>query len=250
MAHSTGYHDLPNKTGMKAAPHTNSRSNSGVFSLFRLGDGFGGHREGPPEAGIAAEMLRIWGNGLHHSPAGRNNDRQPLSREERRVVDPILPRSSGPFTGMSKYPQPLPGVHAGSRPTKVMRQPGDPDSAFSGPRPGAFPSGFFLFFRFLPGSPFRIQPPLFELETGRTFSPVCGIGGPARRGMRRQRRSRRSEEDHPVSSQAGRLATLLRTLPAKPTRPCPRRADDDCLQELRWLYGRRNIDEARADLTA
>ena len=30
----------------------------------------------------------------------------------------------------------------------------------------------------------------------------------------------------------------------------PRRADDDCLQELRWLYDRRNIDEARADLAA
>ena len=26
----------------------------------------------------------------------------------------------------------------------------------------------------------------------------------------------------------------------------PRKADDDCLQELRWLYDRRNIDEARA----
>ena len=30
----------------------------------------------------------------------------------------------------------------------------------------------------------------------------------------------------------------------------PRRADDDCLQELRWLYDRRNIDEARTDLAA
>ena len=30
----------------------------------------------------------------------------------------------------------------------------------------------------------------------------------------------------------------------------PRKADDDCLQELRWLYDRRNIDEARADLAA
>ena len=30
----------------------------------------------------------------------------------------------------------------------------------------------------------------------------------------------------------------------------PRRADDDCLQELRWLYDRRNIDEARSDLAA
>ena len=28
----------------------------------------------------------------------------------------------------------------------------------------------------------------------------------------------------------------------------PRKADDDCLTELRWLYDRRNIEEARADL--
>ena len=28
----------------------------------------------------------------------------------------------------------------------------------------------------------------------------------------------------------------------------PRRADDDCLQELRWMYERRNVDEARRDL--
>jgi putative transposase len=28
----------------------------------------------------------------------------------------------------------------------------------------------------------------------------------------------------------------------------PRKADDDCLMELRWLYDRRNVDEARRDL--
>src|SRR3546814_9571155 len=28
----------------------------------------------------------------------------------------------------------------------------------------------------------------------------------------------------------------------------PRKADDDCLQELRWLYDLRNLAEARADL--
>jgi transposase-like protein len=28
----------------------------------------------------------------------------------------------------------------------------------------------------------------------------------------------------------------------------PRRADDDCLQELRWIYDRRNLKEAQADL--
>jgi len=30
----------------------------------------------------------------------------------------------------------------------------------------------------------------------------------------------------------------------------PRKADDDCLQELRWMYERRNVDEARRDLKA
>lgn len=29
----------------------------------------------------------------------------------------------------------------------------------------------------------------------------------------------------------------------------PRKADDDCLQELRWLYDRRSVEEARRDLT-
>jgi len=30
----------------------------------------------------------------------------------------------------------------------------------------------------------------------------------------------------------------------------PRKADNDCLMELRWLYARRSMDEARADLSA
>lgn len=30
----------------------------------------------------------------------------------------------------------------------------------------------------------------------------------------------------------------------------PRKADDDCLMELRWIYDRRNLEEARRDLTA
>jgi putative transposase len=30
----------------------------------------------------------------------------------------------------------------------------------------------------------------------------------------------------------------------------PHKAGDDCLQELRWLYDRRSIDEARRDLSA
>ena len=30
----------------------------------------------------------------------------------------------------------------------------------------------------------------------------------------------------------------------------PRKIDDDCLQELRWIYDRRELSEARADLAA
>jgi putative transposase len=30
----------------------------------------------------------------------------------------------------------------------------------------------------------------------------------------------------------------------------PRKADDDCLQELRWLYDRRDVVKARRDLAA
>ena len=30
----------------------------------------------------------------------------------------------------------------------------------------------------------------------------------------------------------------------------PRKADDDCLQEMRWIYDRRALVEARADLAA
>ena len=30
----------------------------------------------------------------------------------------------------------------------------------------------------------------------------------------------------------------------------PRKADDDCMQELRWIYDRRDLEEARRDLTA
>ena len=30
----------------------------------------------------------------------------------------------------------------------------------------------------------------------------------------------------------------------------PRKVDDDCLQELRWLYHRRDLGEARTDLAA
>jgi putative transposase len=62
-------------------------------------------------------------------------------------------------------------------------------------------------------------------------------------------------DDHP-----GLKAALREALPAVWWQRCyvhflrnaldylPRKADDDCLQELRWMYERRNVDEARRDL--
>ena len=43
---------------------------------------------------------------------------------------------------------------------------------------------------------------------------------------------------------------LLRALPQNALDHLPRKADDDCPQELRWLYDRRNIKEAQSDLAA
>lgn len=34
------------------------------------------------------------------------------------------------------------------------------------------------------------------------------------------------------------------------TRPLPAKHDDDCLTELRWIYDRRRVSEARSDLAA
>jgi putative transposase len=62
-------------------------------------------------------------------------------------------------------------------------------------------------------------------------------------------------DDHP-----GLKAAIREVLPAVWWQRCyvhflrnaldylPRKADDDCLQELRWMYERRNVEEARHDL--
>jgi putative transposase len=64
-------------------------------------------------------------------------------------------------------------------------------------------------------------------------------------------------DDHPALRQA-----IAEILPAAAWQRCyvhflrnaldhlPRRGDDDCLQELRWLYDRRTLEEARRDLAA
>ena len=43
---------------------------------------------------------------------------------------------------------------------------------------------------------------------------------------------------------------MLRTLSGNALDYLPRKADDDCLQELRWIYDRRDVQEARHDLAA
>jgi putative transposase len=60
---------------------------------------------------------------------------------------------------------------------------------------------------------------------------------------------------------AGLKAAIREVLPAAVWQRCdvhflrnaldyvPRKVDDDCLQELRWLYARRDLAEARSELT-
>ena len=54
-------------------------------------------------------------------------------------------------------------------------------------------------------------------------------------------------DDHP-----GLKKAIAEVLPAAAWQRCygPRKADDDCLTELRWLYDRRDLEEARRDLAA
>ena len=63
-------------------------------------------------------------------------------------------------------------------------------------------------------------------------------------------------------SRGGSSATVRELLPEAVWQRCyvhflrnaldylPRKADDDCRQELRWLYDRRNLKEAQQDLQA
>ena len=56
---------------------------------------------------------------------------------------------------------------------------------------------------------------------------------------------------HPRGPVRGRLpAAATSTSCATRLDHLPRKADDDCLQELRWLYDRRSVEEARHDLAA
>ena len=91
------------------------------------------------------------------------------------------------------------------------------------------------------------EAPKIELDDLRQRPENAGAVG---RGVRRVRRSR--------GDQAGRA----RAVPEAVWQRCyvhflrnaldylPRKADDDCRQELRWLYDRRNLKEAQQDLQA
>ena len=46
------------------------------------------------------------------------------------------------------------------------------------------------------------------------------------------------------------VGSLAKYLAFQPVDHIPRKADDDCPRELRWLQDRRNIEEAHADLAA
>ena len=74
-----------------------------------------------------------------------------------------------------------------------------------------------------------------------------GLHGVEFVGRRRPRRA----EGGVARGAARRLRpALLRPLPRNALDHLPRKADDDCLQELRWIYDRRELAEAKADLAA
>ena len=57
-------------------------------------------------------------------------------------------------------------------------------------------------------------------------------------GVRRRRRSRRPSHGHPRGPARSGLPAVLCALPPRNALDhLPRKADDDCLRELRWLYG-------------
>ena len=73
---------------------------------------------------------------------------------------------------------------------------------------------------------------------------------PQRRRVRRRRRSCRPARGlREVLSEAAFQRCYVHFL-RNALDHLPRKADDDCLQELRWLYDRRSVEEARHDLAA
>ncbi len=99
-------------------------------------------------------------------------------------------------------------------------------------------------------------PPDPRRRDGQPREPLLLEGLPARlegprpawRRVRRRRRPCRPQGRHPRGPHRGRLPALLRSLPEEALDHLPRKHADDCLQELRSLYDRRDVAEARADL--
>src|SRR4029077_4881563 len=73
---------------------------------------------------------------------------------------------------------------------------------------------------------------------------------PAWSNLRRQRRSSWAQAGHHRSAARSLLAALLCAFLRNAFDYLPRKVADDCLIELRWLYDRRNAEEARRDLAA
>jgi transposase-like protein len=73
---------------------------------------------------------------------------------------------------------------------------------------------------------------------------------PCRRRVRGCRRSCRAQSGDPRSAAGSRLPALLRAFLKERARLRTAKVDDDCLQELRWIYDRRDLAEVRADLAA
>jgi putative transposase len=84
----------------------------------------------------------------------------------------------------------------------------------------------------------------------KDFPAVAEGARAARGGVRRVRRPSGLEDGDPRGAGASGLAALLRALPAQALDYVPRKVDDDCLQELRWFYDRRDLGEVRRDLAA
>ena len=61
---------------------------------------------------------------------------------------------------------------------------------------------------------------------------------------------RGSQGGDPRGAARGGLAALLRAFPRNALDYVPRKVDDDCLQELRWFYDRRDLAEVRRDIAA
>jgi len=95
----------------------------------------------------------------------------------------------------------------------------------------------------------RARQPREPIELARLSAGAEGAR-PQRRRIRGGRRSRGAPGRAARGYGGGGLSALLCALLAQRPRLRAASVDDDCLQELRWLYDRRDLAEARRDLAA